>query len=125
VFRAYYRRSGAVPGKRHAQYRAPDGGLYYEELTGEESFSAYSSLLLPRHLRLHALFPDFEPIAGRVHQPPPVHQVFETQNFVICNFVPRKIDYHPLVVPVPYYHSNMDSDEVMFDCGGDYKDPVG
>ena len=64
---------------------------------------------------------DFEPITGRVHQPPPVHQVFEAGGFVICNFVPRKVDYHPLAVPVPYYHSNVDSDEVMFYVGGDYE----
>jgi homogentisate 1,2-dioxygenase len=64
---------------------------------------------------------DFEPITGRIHQPPPAHQVFEGSNFVICNFVPRKVDYHPLAVPVPYYHSNVDSDEVMFYCGGDYE----
>ena len=64
---------------------------------------------------------DFEPITGRVHQPPPVHQVFEAGNFVICNFVPRKVDYHPLAVPVPYYHSNVDSDEVMFYVDGDYE----
>ncbi|MFJ9713175.1 homogentisate 1,2-dioxygenase [Streptomyces sp. NPDC101234] len=64
---------------------------------------------------------DFEPITGRVHQPPPAHQVFEGHNFVVCNFVPRKVDYHPLAVPVPYYHSNVDSDEVMFYCGGDYE----
>ncbi|MGN6245368.1 MAG: homogentisate 1,2-dioxygenase [Motilibacteraceae bacterium] len=64
---------------------------------------------------------DFEPITGRIHQPPPVHQVFEGWNFVICNFVPRKVDYHPLAVPVPYYHANVDSDEVMFYCGGDYE----
>jgi homogentisate 1,2-dioxygenase len=64
---------------------------------------------------------DFEPITGRVHQPPPVHQVFEGQNFVICNFVPRKVDYHPLSIPVPYYHSNVDSDEVMFYVAGDYE----
>ncbi|GAB3289231.1 homogentisate 1,2-dioxygenase [Parasphingorhabdus pacifica] len=63
---------------------------------------------------------DFEPITGRVHQPPPVHQVFEGDNFVVCNFVPRKVDYHPLAIPVPYYHSNVDSDEIMFYCGGDY-----
>jgi homogentisate 1,2-dioxygenase len=63
---------------------------------------------------------DFEPITGRVHQPPPAHQVFEGGNFVVCNFVPRKVDYHPLAIPVPYYHSNVDSDEVMFYCGGDY-----
>ncbi|TCC57413.1 homogentisate 1,2-dioxygenase [Kribbella pittospori] len=64
---------------------------------------------------------DYEPITGRIHQPPPVHQVFEGNNFVVCNFVPRKVDYHPLSVPVPYYHSNVDSDEVMFYCGGDYE----
>jgi len=64
---------------------------------------------------------DYEPITGRVHQPPPVHQVFEGGNFVVCNFVPRKVDYHPLAVPVPYYHSNVDSDEVMFYCGGNYE----
>ncbi|WP_067650243.1 homogentisate 1,2-dioxygenase [Nocardia harenae] len=64
---------------------------------------------------------DFEPITGRIHQPPPVHQVFAGHNFVICNFVPRKVDYHPLAVPVPYHHSNVDSDEVMFYCGGDYE----
>ena len=68
---------------------------------------------------------DFEPITGRVHQPPPVHQVFEGHNFVICNFVPRKVDYHPLAVPVPYYHSNVDSDEVMFYCGGELRGPQG
>jgi homogentisate 1,2-dioxygenase len=64
---------------------------------------------------------DFEPVTGRVHQPPPVHQVFEGTGFVVCNFVPRKVDYHPLAVPVPYYHSNVDSDEVMFYCGGNYE----
>jgi homogentisate 1,2-dioxygenase len=64
---------------------------------------------------------DYEPITGRVHQPPPAHQVFEGHNFVICNFVPRKVDYHPLSIPVPYYHANVDSDEVMFYVGGDYE----
>lgn len=64
---------------------------------------------------------DFEPLTGRIHQPPPAHQVFEGDNFVICNFVPRKVDYHPLSIPVPYYHSNVDSDEVMFYCGGNYE----
>nr|WP_238404137.1 homogentisate 1,2-dioxygenase [Gordonia desulfuricans] len=64
---------------------------------------------------------DFMPITGKLHQPPPVHQVFEGHNFVICNFLPRKVDYHPLSVPVPYYHSNVDSDEVMFYVGGNYE----
>ncbi|WP_210504273.1 homogentisate 1,2-dioxygenase [Nocardioides xinjiangensis] len=64
---------------------------------------------------------DFMPITGKVHQPPPVHQVFEGWNFVVCNFLPRKVDYHELAIPVPYYHSNVDSDEVMFYVGGDYE----
>jgi len=63
---------------------------------------------------------DFEPITGRIHQPPPVHQVWAGTNVVVCNFCPRKVDYHPLAVPVPYYHSNVDSDEVMFYVAGDY-----
>jgi len=252
---AYYRSVGDVPVKRHTQFRRPDGGLYREELIGEEGFSADSALLyhrgipsaiigaepwqpgdqslrpnaplLPRHFRLPELFagvgptdsdavigrrlvlgnadvrlcyvvadqpsPLFrnavgdecvyvesgtavvetvfgalsarpgdyvvvprattcrwvptgtgplrgyvieasshitpahryrsrfgQPITGRVHQPPPAHQVLEAHNLVICNFVPRKVDYHPLAIPVPYYHANVDSDEVMFYCGGDY-----
>ncbi|MER7273571.1 homogentisate 1,2-dioxygenase domain-containing protein [Dactylosporangium sp. NPDC000244] len=64
---------------------------------------------------------DFEPITGRVHQPPPVHQTFEGPNFVICSFVPRKVDYHPLAIPVPYNHHNVDSDEVLFYTGGNYE----
>jgi homogentisate 1,2-dioxygenase len=64
---------------------------------------------------------DYMPITGKVHQPPPVHQVFEGHNFVVCNFLPRKVDYHPLAIPVPYFHSNVDSDEVMFYVAGDYE----
>ncbi|MBF4163459.1 homogentisate 1,2-dioxygenase [Nocardioides acrostichi] len=64
---------------------------------------------------------DYMPITGKVHQPPPVHQVFEGRNFVVCNFLPRKVDYHELAIPVPYYHSNVDSDEVMFYVAGDYE----
>ncbi|TWP52754.1 homogentisate 1,2-dioxygenase [Lentzea tibetensis] len=64
---------------------------------------------------------DFEPITGRVHQPPPVHQTFEGPNFVVCSFCPRKVDYHPLAVPVPYNHANVDSDELMFYVGGNYE----
>jgi len=63
---------------------------------------------------------DFEPITGRVHQPPPVHQTFEAHNFVICSFVPRKYDYHPLSIPAPYHHSNVDSDEVLYYVDGDF-----
>ena len=64
---------------------------------------------------------DFEPITGRVHQPPPAHQTFAGPNFVVCSFVPRKVDYHPLAVPVPYNHHNVDSDEMMFYTGGNYE----
>jgi homogentisate 1,2-dioxygenase len=63
---------------------------------------------------------DFEPITGRVHQPPPVHQTFAGPNFVVCSFVPRKLDYHPLSIPVPYNHSNIDSDEVLYYVSGDF-----
>jgi homogentisate 1,2-dioxygenase len=63
---------------------------------------------------------DFEPITGRLHQPPPVHQTFEGPNFVICSFVPRKFDYHPLSIPAPYNHANVDSDEMLFYVGGDF-----
>lgn len=63
---------------------------------------------------------DFEPITGRIHQPPPVHQTFEGNNFVICSFVPRKYDYHPLAIPTPYNHSNVDSDELLYYVDGNF-----
>jgi homogentisate 1,2-dioxygenase len=63
---------------------------------------------------------DFEPITGRIHQPPPVHQTFETDAFVVCSFVPRLFDYHPESVPAPYNHSNIDSDEVLYYVDGDF-----
>ncbi|MEX2484152.1 MAG: homogentisate 1,2-dioxygenase, partial [Brumimicrobium sp.] len=63
---------------------------------------------------------DFEPITGRVHQPPPVHQTFEAHNYVVCSFCPRLYDYHPEAVPAPYNHSNIDSDEVLYYVDGDF-----
>lgn len=63
---------------------------------------------------------DFEPITGRVHQPPPVHQTFDAHNFVVCSFVPRLYDYHPDAIPAPYNHSNIDSDEVLYYVAGDF-----
>jgi homogentisate 1,2-dioxygenase len=63
---------------------------------------------------------DFEPITGRIHQPPPVHQTFETDAFVVCSFVPRLYDYHPNSIPAPYNHSNIDSDEVLYYVDGDF-----
>ena len=63
---------------------------------------------------------DFEPITGRVHMPPPIHQTFETSAFVVCSFVPRMYDYHPNSIPAPYNHSNIDSDEVLYYVDGDF-----
>ncbi len=63
---------------------------------------------------------NFEPITGRIHQPPPVHQTFEGRNFVVCSFCPRLYDYHPRSVPAPYNHSNIDSDEVIYYVDGDF-----
>lgn len=63
---------------------------------------------------------DFEPITGRVHQPPPVHQTFETDSFVVCSFVPRLYDYHPEAIPAPYNHSNIDSDELLYYVDGEF-----
>jgi homogentisate 1,2-dioxygenase len=68
---------------------------------------------------------DFEPITGRVHQPPPVHQTFQGPNFVVCSFCPRKLDYHPLSVPVPYNHSNIDSEEVIYYVDGNFSSRKG
>ena len=70
----------------------------------------------PYALSIH----DFEPITGRIHQPPPVHQQFEGHNFVVCSFVPRLYDYHPDSVPAPYHHSNIDSDELLYYVDGDF-----
>ncbi len=63
---------------------------------------------------------DFEPITGRVHQPPTVHQTFQARNYVVCSFVPRLLDYHPEAVPVPYFHSNLESDEVLYYVNGNF-----
>lgn len=63
---------------------------------------------------------NFEPITGRIHLPPPIHQNFEGHNFVICSFVPRLYDYHPQAIPAPYHHSNIDSDELLYYVDGDF-----
>jgi homogentisate 1,2-dioxygenase len=64
---------------------------------------------------------DFSPITGALHMPPPIHQTFEAHNFVICTFAPRMLDYHPQAIKVPYNHSNLDSDEVLYYVSGNYK----
>jgi homogentisate 1,2-dioxygenase len=76
----------------------------------------WDGFLYPYAFSIH----DFEPITGRIHQPPPVHQTFQAHNFVICSFVPRLFDYHPLSIPAPYNHSNIDSDEVLFYVDGNF-----
>ena len=63
---------------------------------------------------------DFMPITGKIHQPPPVHQTFQSSSFVVCSFVPRLFDYHELAIPAPYAHSNLDSDEIIFYCEGEF-----
>jgi homogentisate 1,2-dioxygenase len=70
----------------------------------------WDGFLYPWALSIH----DFEPITGSLHQPPPVHQTFQAQNFVVCSFCPRLLDYHPEAVVIPYHHSNLDSDEVLY-----------
>ncbi len=76
----------------------------------------YDGFNFPYAFSIH----DFEPITGRIHQPPPVHQTFETDAFVVCSFVPRLYDYHPNSIPAPYNHSNIDSDEVLYYVDGDF-----
>jgi len=93
-------------------------GLIYPYIYGSHPFDfvGWDGYHYPWALSIH----DFEPITGRLHQPPPVHQTFEGNNFVLCSFVPRKYDYHPLAIPAPYNHSNVDSDEVLYYVDGDF-----
>ncbi len=76
----------------------------------------WDGYLWPFRFSIH----DFQPITGRVHQPPPVHQTFGARNFVVCSFVPRLFDYHPLAIPAPYHHSNINSDEVIYYVAGNF-----
>lgn len=93
-------------------------GLIYPYTYGTHPFDyiGWDGYHYPWAFSIH----DFEPITGRLHQPPPVHQTFEGHNFVVCSFVPRKFDYHPLSIPAPYNHSNIDSDEVLYYVDGDF-----
>ncbi len=93
-------------------------GMIYPYIYDSHPFDAigWDGNFYPFALSIH----DFEPITGRIHMPPPIHQTFEARNFVICSFVPRMYDYHPLGIPVPYNHSNIDSDEVLYYVDGDF-----
>jgi homogentisate 1,2-dioxygenase len=93
-------------------------GIVYPYIYATHPFDAigWDGNLYPYAFSIH----DFEPITGRLHMPPPIHQTFEAHNFVICSFVPRMYDYHPLSIPAPYNHSNVDSDEVLYYVDGDF-----
>ena len=93
-------------------------GFLYDYIYGSHPFDVvgWDGYNYPYAFSIH----DFEPITGRVHQPPPVHQTFETPAFVICSFCPRLYDYHPESIPAPYNHSNIDSDEVLYYVDGDF-----
>ena len=93
-------------------------GVLYEMLYPSHPFDVigWDGYNFPYGFSIH----NFEPITGRVHQPPPVHQTFETKAFVVCSFCPRLYDYHPLSIPAPYNHSNIDSDEMLYYVDGDF-----
>ena len=93
-------------------------GILYEMIYPTHPFDVvgYDGYNFPYGFSIH----NFEPITGRIHQPPPVHQTFETKGFVVCSFCPRLYDYHPLSIPAPYNHSNIDSDEMIYYVDGDF-----
>ena len=76
----------------------------------------WDGYLFPWTFSIH----DFEPITGRIHQPPPSHQTFAGRNFVICSFCPRKLDFDPLAIPIPYHHSNLQSEEMIYYVSGNF-----
>lgn len=98
--------------------RTKKKGVLYNIHYGSHPFDVigWDGCCYPYAFSIH----NFEPITGRVHQPPPVHQTFEAHNFVVCSFVPRLYDYHPESIPAPYNHSNIDSDEVLYYVDGDF-----
>lgn len=114
----------------------PPSRLKVQDKTGEFPVLVKSRNMLQRMILCHHPFDtvgwdgyyypwafnisDFEPITGRIHQPPPVHQTFEGDGFVVCSFVPRLFDYHPESIPVPYNHSNIGSDEVLYYCSDEF-----
>jgi homogentisate 1,2-dioxygenase len=93
-------------------------GLIYPYVYGTHPFDVvgYDGYCYPYAFSIF----NFEPITGRIHMPPPIHQTFQGKNFVICSFVPRLYDYHPDAIPAPYHHSNIDSDELLYYVDGDF-----
>jgi homogentisate 1,2-dioxygenase len=106
-------------GEKDTLVKIRKQGMMYEYLYAFSPLNVigWDGFLYPYTFSIY----DFEPITGRIHLPPPVHQTFQAQNaFVICSFVPRLFDYHPLAIPTPYNHSNIDSDEVLFYVDGNF-----
>ncbi|WP_067461686.1 homogentisate 1,2-dioxygenase [Actinomadura macra] len=97
------------------------GFARYTMATHPFDVAGWFGCLYPYAFNVH----DFEPVTGSLHRPPPVHQTFEGPNFVVCSFVPRLFDYHPEAVPVPPWHANVDSDEVLFYAQGDFMSRAG
>jgi homogentisate 1,2-dioxygenase len=93
-------------------------GILWEYTYGNHPFDVvgWDGFNYPYAFSIH----DFEPITGRIHQPPPVHQTWEARGFVVCSFVPRLYDYHPKSIPAPYHHSNIDSEEILYYVDGDF-----
>lgn len=103
-------------GRFRLYIKKQDNIYPYDYLNHPFDVIGWDGYVFPYIFSIH----NFEPITGRVHQPPPVHQTFSARNFVICSFVPRLFDYHPLAIPAPYNHSNIDSDEVLYYVDGDF-----
>jgi homogentisate 1,2-dioxygenase len=93
-------------------------GNMWEYIYGNHPFDVvgWDGFHYPYAFSIH----DFEPITGRIHMPPPIHQTWESAGFVVCSFVPRMYDYHPESIPAPYHHSNIDSEELLYYVDGDF-----
>lgn len=103
-------------GEFEVLVKVPDGLMAYHYVRHPFDVAGWDGYLYPWALNAA----DFEPVTGRVHQPPPAHQTFQGPSFVVCSFVPRKLDYHPQAVPSPYAHSNVDCDEVLYYVSGTF-----
>ena len=103
-------------GEFHVKVRVRDGYQTYVVDYHPFDVVGWDGYLYPWTFSVH----DFEPITGRIHQPPPSHQTFQGQNFVICSFCPRKLDFDPLAIPIPYHHSNLNSEEMIYYVDGNF-----
>ncbi|MCZ8516884.1 homogentisate 1,2-dioxygenase [Paenibacillus filicis] len=107
-----------ITEKGEFEVRTKKGGYLHSHVLAHHPLDVvgWDGYLYPWILNIH----DFEPITGRIHMPPPIHQTFEGNHFVICSFCPRLYDYHPQSIPAPYFHSNVDSDEVLYYVRGNF-----